>query len=66
MTDKLITTSEAANLLGVSASRVRQFILDGRLSAKKIGRDQLLYKLEVLDFSTIPRVRSGRPPKDMS
>ena len=66
MTDKLITTSEAANLLGVSASRVRQFILAGRLNAKKNGRDQLLYELEVLDFASIPRVRTGRPPKDMS
>jgi excisionase family DNA binding protein len=34
-----ITTSEAAALLNVNASRVRQLILSGRLPAEKHGRD---------------------------
>jgi excisionase family DNA binding protein len=61
MTDKLITTSDAANLLGVSSSRVRQFILDKRLDSVKIGRDQLLKQSDVEAFSSKPRPRTGRP-----
>jgi len=66
MSEQYITTSEAANLLGVSASRVRQLILEGRLNSVKIGRDQLLIKSEVDDFASKPRARTGRPKKLMS
>lgn len=66
MTDKLITTTEAAKILGVSASRVRQFILEGRLESSKIGRDQLLKQSAVEDFALKPRDRTGRPKTDMS
>jgi len=61
-----ISTAEAARILGVSPSRVRQFIAEGRLSATKIGRDQLLEKEEVIGFSSVPRMRTGRPVKKMS
>ena len=61
MTDKLITTSDAANLLGVSSSRVRQFILEERLNSVKIGRDQLLKQSDVEAFASKPRPRTGRP-----
>jgi len=37
-----LTTTEAGNLLGVSASRVRQFILQGRLVAQKVGSKTLI------------------------
>jgi excisionase family DNA binding protein len=37
-----LTTTEAGNLLGVSASRVRQFILEGRLVAQKVGSKTLI------------------------
>lgn len=66
MTDKLITTAEAAEILGVSASRVRQFILEGRLESTKVGRDQLLKQSDVEDFASKPRERTGRPKTDMS
>ena len=35
----LVTTKEAAQILGVTAVRVRQLIKDGRLVAEKRGRD---------------------------
>ncbi len=40
--DNPISTTEAAIILGISASRVRQVILGGRLEATKVGREQLL------------------------
>jgi len=61
-----ISTSEAAKILGVSASRVRQLILEGRLEATKVGRDQLLERQKVEDFALIPRERTGRPQNNMS
>ena len=42
--NKELTTKEAGLILGVSASRIRQFILAGRLPAVKRGRD--LFVLE--------------------
>ncbi len=65
MTEKLISTSEAASILGVSASRVRQLIIEGRLESTKIGRDQLLEPDKVREFAARPRERTGRPKTDM-
>ncbi len=61
-----ISTAEAAKILGISASRVRQLIIDGRLEATKVGRDQLLEKELVENFALIPRERTGRPKNQMS
>ena len=46
----LVTTKEAAQILGVTAARVRQLIKDGRLIAEKRGRDHLLEDREVERF----------------
>jgi excisionase family DNA binding protein len=37
-----VTTRQAAERLGVSDSRIRQLILDGKLAAVKAGRDWLI------------------------
>ena len=66
MIEKLISTSEAAVILEISASRVRQLIIEGRLESIKIGRDQLLELEKVRAFATMPRERTGRPKTDMS
>ncbi len=66
MTDRLITTTEAAEILGISTSRVRQFIIDGRLQSTKLGRDQFLKQADVEDFASKPRERTGRPKTNMS
>jgi excisionase family DNA binding protein len=42
MTDDLLTTAEAATRLGLSAPRIRQLVLAGRLPATKHGRDWLI------------------------
>jgi len=43
-----ITTTEAAELTGYASAYMRQLILRGRLPGKKIGRDWLLLRKDVL------------------
>lgn len=40
--DTFLTTRQAAERLGVSDSRIRQLILEGKLVAVKAGRDWLI------------------------
>ena len=63
MPETLLTTSQAADFLGVSSSRIRQLIIEERLPATKVGRDQLIKKGDLEAFSEIPRQRTGRPPQ---
>ncbi|WP_189358550.1 helix-turn-helix domain-containing protein [Undibacterium squillarum] len=63
MADILLTTSQAAEFLGVTPSRIRQLILENRLPAMKVGRDQLIKKCDLELFAEIPRARTGRPPQ---
>ena len=57
---KGLTTTEAAERLGVSAARVRRLVLDGRLPAEKFGRDLVINEA---DLATFERRKGGRPPK---
>jgi excisionase family DNA binding protein len=54
----LVTTKEAAQILGVTPVRVRQLIKEERLAAEKHGRDHLLQDREVERFKRHGR-RSG-------
>lgn len=63
MVQEFYTTKEAALLLKVTASRIRQFVLENRLAAYKIGRDLLIKKKDLEDFQLQLRVRTGRPKK---
>lgn len=58
-----VNVSEAAKILGVSKVRVRQFIAQGRLSAKRSDCRRALFldKEAVLALSRIPRP-VGCPP----
>ena len=58
--DKTLTTKEAAERLGVSAARVRQMVLGGRLPAEKFGRDLMIKES---DLSLVEDRKPGRPPK---
>lgn len=58
-----ITTAEAAVLIGVTPSRVRQFISARRLAARRFGRDWLLRRADAAAFARKPRHRTGRPKK---
>lgn len=55
-----ITTAEAAKLLGVNQSRIRQLIMEGRLAATKAGRDNFILKTELEAFAKLDR-RPGNP-----
>lgn len=60
---ELLTTEQAADKLGVSASRVRQLIIDGRLPAIKLGRDNLIREA---DLKLVRDRKAGRPAKSIN
>jgi len=60
---KYFTTAEAAEYLGVTASRVRQFIVADRLESEKHGRDHLISETELERFAKSDKKKPGRPRK---
>jgi len=46
-TEQNLTTKQVAELLGISPGRVRQLILEGRLPARKDGRDLYIRPADV-------------------
>jgi excisionase family DNA binding protein len=61
--DELLTTSQAAKKLGLSAGRVRQLVADGRLPVVRLGRDNLI---RAADLALVKDRKTGRPPKPSS
>ena len=61
METKLLSTSQAAEILGVDDSRVRQLILSGRLPSMQIGRAHLIKESDLALVSDRP---VGRPKKE--
>jgi excisionase family DNA binding protein len=59
---ELLSTSEAAEKLGVSAIRIRQLIQEGKIKAKKLGRDYVIEESELESVKTYGKV--GRPKKE--
>jgi excisionase family DNA binding protein len=60
---KHLTTSQAAAKLGLSISRIQQFIREGRLPAEKVGRDWLIREE---DLKLVENRKPGRPSKQAS
>jgi len=59
---KIINTTQAAKILKINQSRVRQLILSGRLPAIKFGRDWAIN----VKFLKMVRIRkTGRPKKEL-
>ncbi|HEY0100288.1 MAG TPA: helix-turn-helix domain-containing protein [Pyrinomonadaceae bacterium] len=56
----LISTSEAAEKLGVHITRVQVLIREGRLPAQKIGRT---YVIDEDNLKLVKDRKAGRPPK---
>lgn len=61
---KYFTTEDAAKYLGVTQSRVRQFIAEERLASKKYGRDHMIKESDLADFAKHGKKKRGRPKKD--
>jgi excisionase family DNA binding protein len=56
----LISTSEAAERLGIHITRVQVLIREGRLPAQKIGRT---YVIDEDNLKFVEDRKVGRPPK---
>lgn len=54
-----LTTQEAADKLGVTRTRILQFIRENRLPAEKHGRD---WMIQVADLAKVRDRKPGRPP----
>jgi excisionase family DNA binding protein len=59
--NKYLTTREAAEILGVSPARIRQFIQQSRLKSEKHGRDHMLLREDVHRFAAKGALKRGRP-----
>ncbi len=57
---KLLSVPEAAAQLGVSRWRVNQFINEGRLPARKVGRSYVILES---DLEIVRERKVGRPAK---
>ena len=57
----VMTTTQAAQFLGISVRRVRQLIECGKLKAKKYGRDWMIPTEETLNVKVYGK--PGRPKK---
>ena len=60
MIEGYLTTREAAEKLGVSEGRVRQFVAEGRLEAVKVGHTNLIKEAHLERVALRP---TGRPLK---
>ena len=54
------TVKQAAKILNVNESRVRQFVYSKRLAADKVGRDLLIKSDDLEKFALLER-KTGRP-----
>lgn len=59
MDDTLLTTAEAGRLIGVTASRIRQFVTEGRLTATRRIRGAILVNRK--DVEALVRQPVGYP-----
>jgi excisionase family DNA binding protein len=57
-----LTTTQTAERLNVSQTRVRQMIIEGIIKAEKVGRDNFIPEAEVKRLESIER-KTGRPKK---
>ena len=60
---KLLSTTQAAERLGVTVPRVQTLIWAGRLPAQRVGRSYAIYED---DLKLVENRKPGRPPKGKS
>lgn len=59
----LVSTKEAANLLGYTVQHTRLLIREGKLDARKLGRDWLLVREKVEAYRAGRSDDMGSPPE---
>ena len=57
-----LTTTQTAERLNVSQTRIRQMIIEGIIKAEKVGRDNFISESEVKRVEKLDR-KAGRPKK---
>ncbi len=57
---KLLSTTQAAERVGISVARIQTFIWEGRLPAVKVGRS---YAIDEDDLKLVEDRKVGRPSK---
>ncbi len=62
-TAMLLTVTQAAERLGLSAPQVRVHCAAGRLAARQFGRAWLIEPAEVERFRAVPRRRGPKGPR---
>ena len=65
MPDDLLTTRQAAEILGVTQERVRQFVREDRIPVRLLEPIILIARLDLEEFEKLPRERTGRPKKSL-
>ncbi len=60
MSERILTTEQAAEALGVTATRIRAMIADKRLKADKFGR---VHMIKESDLEAVRERKTGRPSK---
>ncbi len=59
----LLSTKEAAEMLGVGSEQVRRYCKDGKLAYTRVGRVFAVNVAEIEQFMQGPPPRRGRPKK---
>jgi len=57
----IITSTEAAKILGMTRQMVGRHAIAGRLIGRKPGRDWVFYRADVEAFAKVPRRRGPKP-----
>lgn len=66
MNEKLFTTKQAAEKLGITQELVTRLIRAGRIQAVMVGRDWLMAPAALEDYQRAPKHKRGRPRKEQS
>jgi len=63
-TKNLLTSTEVAEMLGISKDSVKKYCQNGAIEALKLGRSWFIEKSEAKRYQKENLGRQGRPPKD--